>query len=353
MSRQIKIATFNVEWMVNLFENGKPVLLTKQSKKTPGLGAKPKNPQGVADRIASVIEDLDADIIGICEGPPRKAQMQTFVKEKLENAYAVYSMEDGPQSVHMLVRKRVRPGFTISQLPASDPVFKRLRTARQYYRFGNVRTPRNARFTRLPVVLRVTRKGKTTEIMALHTKSKISDLKKAVDWQRKTAKKVISAINSRQKLSIEMNVIRKYIAHRLYSKAADSVIVMGDLNDGISRDVVDDTYLLHSIVHELRGAFHHETALMRHVLTPTQLQTKKYAWTVEFRDPAHKGKKTSVLLDHMLYSPHCHQGGTICFVPGTGCIEHQVYRKHVSGNGASRDDRPSDHTPLSAKFALL
>src|SRR5204863_2843488 len=97
--------------------------------------------------------------------------------------YAVYSMEDGAQSVHMLVHERLQRGITISQLPAGDPVFQRLRTARQYYRFGNVRTPHKARFTRLPVVLRVVREGKTTEIMALHTKSKISDLKKAVDWQ--------------------------------------------------------------------------------------------------------------------------------------------------------------------------
>ncbi len=353
MVREIKIATFNVEWMVSLFKNGQPELLTRASKKTPGLGSKPKNPQGVADRIARVITDLDVDVLGICEGPPLKSQMETFVKEKLGGTYVVYSMEDGAQSVHMLVRKHLVRGIKITQLPRSDRVFQRLRNAkRQYYRFGNVRTVYSARFTRLPVILRVERKGKITEIMTLHTKSKISELKKAADWQKKTPKAVISAINSRQKLSIEMNVIRKYIAHRLYSRKADSVIVMGDLNDGISRDVVDDTYLLHSIVHELRGAFQHDIALMRHVLTPEQLQNKSYAWTVEFRDPTNKGKPTHVLLDHIVYSPRCHEGGTICFIPESGCIERYVYNKHVSGAGNSRDDRPSDHAPLSAKFAL-
>jgi hypothetical protein len=280
--------------------------------------------------------------------------MQTFVREKLDDAYVVYSMEDGVQSVHMLVNKRLSRGLKINQLPRSDDVFRRLRNAkRQYYRFGNVRTVYGARFTRLPVILRVERKGKITEIMTLHTKSKISELKKAADWEKKTPKAVISAINSRQKLSIEMNVIRKYIAYRLYSKKADSVIVMGDLNDGISRDVVDDTYLLHSIVHELRGAFQHDIALMRHVLTPAQLQKKSNAWTVEFRDPARKGKPTRVLLDHIVYSPRCHEGGTICFVPESGCVERQIYNKHISGSGNSRDERPSDHAPLSARFALI
>lgn len=352
MPRELKVATFNVEWMVNLFKNGRPELLTKRSDRSPGLGAKPKNPQGVADRIASVIRDLEADIVGICEGPPLKEQMQTFVREKLDDEYVVYSMPDGSQSVHALVRRSATRGIRVTQLPRTDRVFERLRTIRPYYKFGDVRTAQRARFTRLPVILRLERKGRTTELVVVHTKSKISDLKKAVDWETKTKDLVISAINSRQKLSIEMNVIRKYIAHRLYSEAAESVIVMGDLNDSVARDVVDDTYLLHSIVHELRGAFHHEVALMRHVLTPKDLQRKAYAWTVDFKDATNAGRSTRVLLDHILFSPKCHDGGTICFVPGSGQIEHQVYAKHVTGRGQQRDDRPSDHRPLSARFVL-
>jgi hypothetical protein len=353
MSRQIKIATFNVEWMVNLFKTGKPDLLTQQNKRSPGLGSKPKDPQGVADRIAGVIKGLDADVIGICEGPPLKSQMQTFVREKLGNRYAVYSMEDGSQSVHALVNKRLNRGVRISQLPRSDKVFERLRSARSFYKFGSVKTPQKSRFTRLPVILRIERKGKVTELMVVHTKSKISDLKKAIEWEKKKAGPVISAIASRQKLSVEMNVIRKYIAYRLYSEAAESVIVMGDMNDGITRDVVDDTYLLHSIVHELRGAFQHDVALMRHVLNSRQLQRKSESWTVEFRDATNKGKPTRVLLDHMLYSPKCYEGGAICFSRDSGTIERAAYNKFVANKGKSRDDRPSDHIPLSAKFALV
>jgi len=353
MSRQIKVATFNVEWMVNLFKTNQPALLTKQNKHSPGLGAKPKDPQGVADRLAGVIEDLDADIIGICEGPPLKAQMETFVKEKLNNQYRVFSMPDGAQSVHALVNKRLKRGVRITQLPRSDKVFERLRTVRTFHKFGSVKDEQKSRFTRLPVILRLERKGKTTEIMVVHTKSKISELKKAIDWENKTKNAVISAIASRQKLSVEMNVIRKYIAYRLYSEAAESVIVMGDMNDGIARDVVDETYLLHSIVHELRGAFHHEVALMRHVLSPTQLQKKSEAWTCEFRDATNQGKNTRVLLDHMLFSPKCYEGGVICFSQGSGTIERAAYNKHVTKKGNTRDERPSDHIPLSAKFALM
>lgn len=72
--------------MVNLFKNGKPELATKQNKKVPGLGAKPKNPQKVADGIAAVIKDVDADILRICKGPPLKVQMERFVEAKLGEA---------------------------------------------------------------------------------------------------------------------------------------------------------------------------------------------------------------------------------------------------------------------------
>lgn len=352
MSREIKIATFNVEWMINLFEPRKPDLLTRPNPKTAGLGAKPKDPQGVAARIAAVIRAVDPDILGICEGPPLKAQMETFVREKLGNDYAVYSMEDGSQSVHALVHKRLKGALKVSQLSEQDRVYERLRTVRSFYRFGNVKEPQKGRFTRLPVILRLERKGETTELMVVHTKSKISDLKKAAQWEKKEEAAVLSAILSRQKLSNEMNVIRKYIAHRLYSEAAQGVIVMGDMNDGVTRDIVDESYLLHSIVHELRGAFHHELALMRHVLDGKQMQKKAYAWTVEFRDPAAGGRNTRVLLDHMLFSPACLTGGRLCFVPGSGEIEHTAYDGQVSRSGNARDERPSDHKPLSARFSL-
>ena len=353
MAREIKIATFNAEWMVNLFKPRKPELLTKQNKNTAGLGAKPKNPQGVADRIAAVIKQVDADIIGICEGPPFKSQMERFVKDKLGDDYTVYSMEDGSQSVHALVHKRLNRGLKIRQLSKRDRVFERMRAARTFYKFGDVTDPAKGRFTRLPVILRLERKGKITEIMIVHTKSKFSKLRKPSQWEKKDTDAIISAVLARQKLSIEMNVIRKYIAYRLYSRKAEGVVVMGDMNDGVTRDIVDESYLLHSIVHELRGAFHHELALMRHVLNSKQLQRKGYAWTVEFEDPAAGGKNTRVLLDHIIFSPACHAGGKIGYIKDSGHIEHRAFNRHVVNKGRSRDDRPSDHVPVSARFALL
>jgi hypothetical protein len=352
VARDLKLATFNVEWMVHLFKPNRPQLLTGPNMHTAGPGARPQDPQGVANRIAAVIKAVDADILGICEGPPLKSQMQQFVEQKLGDDYRVYSMEDGPQSVHALVHRRVNHGVTITQLPRNDRVYDRLRAVRTFYKFGDVKDPQTGRFTRLPVILRLKRKGKTTDVMIVHTKSKLSALTKPSQWEKKDRNAVISAILARQKLSLEMNVIRKYIAHRLYSKQAQGVIVMGDLNDGVTRDIVDESYLLHSAVHELRGAFHHELALMRHVLNGRQLQRKRHAWTVEFQDPHAGGRNRRVLLDHIIFSPACHDGGQVRFVKDSGRVEHAAYDRHVVKKGATRDERPSDHKPLSARFAL-
>ena len=92
---------------------------------------------------------------------------------------------------------------------------------------------------------------------------------------------------------------------------------------------------------------------MHHVLDGRQLQLKLYAWTVEFRYPAAGGKAMRVLLDHIIFSPACNDGGRICFVKNSGLIEHKTFDRHVVNKGKTRDDRPSDHKPLSATFTLM
>ena len=61
----LKMATFNVEWMVKLFKPKKAEFWPKESK-TGGLGSKPKNVPMVCGRIAGVINGLKADIIAAC-----------------------------------------------------------------------------------------------------------------------------------------------------------------------------------------------------------------------------------------------------------------------------------------------
>jgi hypothetical protein len=101
---RLRIATYNVEWMNNLFVKGTAAFRDKPGK---AMGRNPKDPVEVARRLAAVIEDVAADIIGIQEGPAHIEQMKHFVKKCLGNAYTVFGMESGSQSIYALVRKGI------------------------------------------------------------------------------------------------------------------------------------------------------------------------------------------------------------------------------------------------------
>ena len=346
---KVKIAAFNVEWMGNLFKKGKAEFWPKKSN-GPYIGRKPKDVPMVCRRIAGVIKDMKADIIGIEEGPPMKAQMELFVKDYLGNKYKVYSMPDGAQSNHTLVRKSLK--LSVSQLPKNHPIYKHLSRKLEYYTWGEVKKARLDKFTRKPVVLKVTRAKKSVEIMVFHTKSKISKLKRKKQWTKRDKPAIIDALRSRQKLSAEMYLVRNYLTHAILSKRVAGCILMGDLNDGPHRDIFEDKFLIHNIVDELRGGFHREPALMHHALPQNLLRSKKEGFTAEFKDPTRKGKMVKVLLDHILV---CHEiligSAPLKLVPGSGKIEHEVFNKYLQGSGKESHHRPSDHRPISAVFS--
>ena len=344
---ELKIANFNAEWMTKLFNGTKAEFFIGASTKG-GPGAKPQDCQLVARRIASVIKGLRAHIIGIEEGPPRKTQMELFVNEYLENKYDVYSMEDGSQSIHALVRKNLM--LDVTQVPEDDDIYEHLARKVTYYRWDEVAEESMEEFTRKPVVLSLAVGNQNYELMIFHTKSKISKLKRKEQYNQRDKKAIVDALRSRQKLSAEMAAVRRYITHAIYSKRVRGCIVIGDLNDGPHRDVFEEKFLIHNIVDELRGGFDREPALMHHAF-PAKFLEGREAYTAEFSDPTQGGKEVKVMLDHILVSTGIYEGTVKLMLERTrGRIEHSVYEDQLDNNGKKRDDRPSDHRPVSAVF---
>lgn len=344
---ELKIAAFNCEWMTNLFVGTKAQFYQGPSLKG-GLGAKPKDCQRVAQRLAGVVTDLRAHIIGIIEGPPRKAQMELFVHDYLGGSYDVFSMEDGSQSIHALVKKGM--ALAVEQIPEDDDIYRHLEHKLSYYRWDEVAQETLEKFTRRPVVLRLTLGRKKYELMIFHTKSKISSLKRKDQYTRRDKPAIVDALRSRQKLSAEMAALRRYLTHAILSRRVDGCIVMGDLNDGPHRDVFEEKFLIHNIVDELRGGFDREKALMHHAL-PAGFLDGPEAYTAEFGDPTQDDKEVRVLLDHILVSTGIYERrAALKLVKTRGRIEHAAYAGHTDNNGKTRDDRPSDHRPVSAVF---
>lgn len=344
---EIKIASFNVQWMTKLFVSTKAEFYIGPSLKG-GPGARPKDCHLVSRRIANVIKGLRAHIVGIVEGPPRKAQMELFVKDYLNNKYDVFSMENGSQSVHALVKKNCP--VAVEQVPESDAIYSHLKRKVTYYHWDEVKQSTMEKFTRKPVVLKLSIGNKSYELMVFHTKSKISRLKKKDQYTLRDKPAIIDALRSRQKLSAEMAAVRRYLSHAILSKRVDGCILMGDLNDGPNRDVFEQHFLIHNIVDELRGGFNREKALMHHVFPDTFLEGPK-AFTADFSDPTQDGKQVEVLLDHILVTTGIYNGESMLRLKRhRGKIEHEVFNRNLDNNGKKRDDRPSDHRPVSAVF---
>ena len=347
----LKIANLNAEWMVNFFKPNTDEFWPKESK-TPGLGSKPKDVQQVCTRLAGVIKDLDADIIGIEEGPPEKKQMEAFVNKFLGGKYKVCSMPDGRQSNHALVRKGIS-GLTVKQMPGTHPIYSHLGKKVEYFKWGDLKKEKLQlnKFTRKPVVLRISKNNKSVEIFIFHTKSKISKLKTKKQYTQRDREAMIDALRSRQKLSAEMAAVRRYISHAILSKRTNGVIVIGDLNDGPHRDVFERHFLIHNIIDELRGGFEREMALMHHALRQEFLEGTQ-AFTAEFKDPTQDGKRVKVMLDHILVTSSVQSGkkSPIKLIKNSGEIEHDAYENHLKNTGRKRDERPSDHRPVSARF---
>lgn len=345
---RIKIASFNTQWMANLFVGDTDEMYQGPSLAT-GIGSKPDDVQEVCERLAGVIWDSDAHIIGIQEGPRTRGQVQAFVRQYLDDEYDVYSITPkGRQCNHFLVWKGT--GLSITQHPASHAIYRHLTRKVEYYRWGDVSKDsiNIEHFTRLPVVLQLSFGGENIELMCFHTKSKISDLKRKSQYTARDRPAIIDALRSRQKLSAEMYAVRRYLTHAIKSQRTAGCILLGDLNDGPHRDIFEEKFLIHNIVDELRGGFHRESALMHHAL-PEDALVGRDAYTAKFSDPTRDGRTVKVLLDHIMVTTGIHRGtAPLRLVESSGQIEHEVFEKWTDGRARHR--MPSDHRPVSALF---
>ena len=350
---QLKIATFNVEWMISLFEQGQPTLRTT----FPGMQIGPiklapiADVPGLARRIAGVIREIDPDILGIEEGPPLKTQLETFVADYLGGDYTVLTSNQKNQTVHALVRNSL--ANDARQLAPTDPQMSRLAGSFFYYPWQGFREQDRKRhsFDRIPLVFEQTLPGgAVVTCIVVHTKSKISKLKTKKQWGDRCPVAVLSALDSRQKLSAEVAQLRRFVDERLAAAAPNPpLIVLGDFNDGPFRDVMEEEFLLHSIIDELVGSVLEPDKYLWHAMKPDLLRT---AGTTRFNDPFHEGKVVVELIDHIFLSAWIvsKQAG-VALVDGSCIVERAVYDKYDDDvNNDDRGLRPSDHAPVSAMF---
>ena len=353
---ELKLATFNCEWMISIFNGDWNQWDGTIHQSFPGkqLGVISLEPiadvPALCERLAGTIRDTQADIIGIQEGPPRKDQMELFVQQFLDNEYVVHSSNARSQTIHALVRNTLADRVTSRD--ANSTEIRQLWNDIPFQPWGTVaRDDRRLQDCyRRPLMLTFSApSGVELALWILHTKSKISSLS-AQDWEEREPAAVLDAVLSRQKLSAEIFRLRERAEQMLTDPArTDNLVVMGDFNDGPLAEDLEREFLIHNIVDEIVGSLLNPGIILRHAMTPKQMLASH---TTEFHNPLQGGALTHELIDHIVLAPAVGSGGSgISYITGSCRVEDDAYDAHFDDGGLEdRGLRPSDHRPLSARF---
>jgi endonuclease/exonuclease/phosphatase family metal-dependent hydrolase len=355
---QLKIATFNLEWMISVF-GGKwkewdgTIPDRFPGKKLGPIRLEPiENVPALCERIAGLIKAVDAQILVVQEGPPLKDQMELFVHHYLNDDYVVHSSNPKNQTLHALVHTSI--ASQVSSFAHNGPETALLRASIPFYPWGmiGVNDQKTHKFDRCPLVLTFQPStGKKLRIINVHTKSKFSKLKTPEQWINRDAEAITDALLARQKLSAEVWRLRDYVFQDLgqTNDPPDACVVMGDFNDGAYAELMEREFLIHNIIDELVGSFLEPTKFLRHAMTPEVIAASS---TVSFPDPLEGGKIVEEMIDHVVVSPGIWQSAKPFRLKAGSCkVELKAYNQFDNTDAARRrGDRPSDHRPVSAVF---
>jgi hypothetical protein len=376
----MKLTTWNIAWFDHswgVLEGRYPPGTMRSQRRLPTLAKARRHADAVRDEIGRIAPD----ILFLCEAPSGEAAMTSWVGAELPDYELVrrsggdYATK-GDQWQWFLIRKglaaRLQPAlldiavwrdFAARGSPSIRPdgtwsvSIPRLRTV------GGVpdvpvaeRSPHS--FYRHPQTLLVTIAGVRVEIIGAHLKSKFSSFTPRMrhagesfdDYaeEPKVAAWLANAHAARVKLSSEAQTVRAYIDHRFSQTADPSILVLGDLNDGPGKELMEREYLLHDLISNLQGDVFFAQRFLNHALfdRPQHLR-----WTVRFRDTIDPERDQNILLDHILFTQALTGGGTspLRVQSGAGLVEHLA---HEETEAAFGKDAASDHRPVSVALSL-
>lgn len=338
MARTLRIASCNGEWMNNWFTPDAQPAEWVQTFDADGVTIRSRD---VAERLASLIRAIDADIVALEEAPSRREELELFLADCLsdggEAAYrAILGDSGGQQKLAILFRKeldvRLAPGPEVAPLLEEWECDVDGDMLLEPYEF-----------TRRPLVVDAALGGPKLRIIALHTKSNFVNRGEAL-WQQDRQAYVSAALKNRRRISAEAMHVRRYVERLLDQDPAARVVVLGDFNDGPGLDYFEEKYLSHNVTDILVGSTFAPERLFhnaQHDVPPDERYTAVFDDFVE----GVKGKR--MLLDHVLVSRGLAEGDGVRAVPSSGRVHHAEWQALVKGGGRRRDERPSDHRPVS------
>lgn len=376
----MKITTWNAEWLDSDWGvvSGR---YTPEQSLFPNPAPSRARATARIEAVRGYLRALAPDILFLCEGPKGEDSMLEFTRAVMPDHVLVTRPEGesyetgGRQWQWFLVRKcladQIAPGLVpisiwrsfaaLQDASISDDGTWQVAAPRLRDLGGVEDVPVSERIThrfyREPQVLRFTFGGGPHEIIGAHLKSKFtghSPRKRRANETfddylagSKTARRYIAKSHeARIKLSSEALAVRAYIERRFAQDADPSILVVGDLNDGPGKELMEREYLLHDLVSNLQGDVFFASKFLNHALfdQPTELR-----WTATFDDILDPTRNPNILLDHILFTQALTRAGSspLWVQSGAGRVEHFAHEAAESTYGAGMI---SDHRPVSVEL---
>jgi endonuclease/exonuclease/phosphatase family metal-dependent hydrolase len=337
---KLRVAVYNMEWMVNLFtREGEPKTTGEEGERS--------------GRLAEVVRAVDPDILGIVEGPDTTVSGSKLASAQLEAWAALHGLPGFYRGVHGFpsggrqelcalyksdkVSLKHAPVRSQSKDPFNEPFLVDTTESLIQEQYEHYRPP-------FEISVRPASEGdELARIIIAHTKSKgIFD---AVDMARFEQ---ISERN-RKKLFAECLSIRKRCDQWMEDHPNMHIIVMGDINDGFGMDYYEQRFR-RSAIETLLGDVWFPDKILKPILPRPKLG--KYGWTPSssrFKDRL-TGDRFNVLIDHILVSRSITVTNAMVWNPFLTQETDEMTAKVKNIKEVLL--RASDHFPISAVLEL-
>jgi endonuclease/exonuclease/phosphatase family metal-dependent hydrolase len=341
----VTICALNVEWMSDWFTaDADPVVAFRQTFTRHGHTS---NTAATAARTAGLIRALDADVLAIEEGPSRAAELGLFIQDYLsDNGQPLYQFFLSDSGAQQRVGLLLKPGSVDSAQLAPHPEISGLIDPWRADVDGDAVLDEYA-FTRTPLVVDLTFGGRALRVIVMHSKSNFINQGQQL-WDDPITRQqyVVSALKNRRRISTEGMRVRTFLDATLTGDPQANVIVLGDLNDGPGLDYFEELYLSHNVTDIMVGSAFQQEWIFAHAQHDV---TAAERYTAVFDDFVTGEQNKHVLLDHILLSPGLNRRG-LKKVAKSGRVRHAEYDAQVINSGQNREDRPSDHRPVSVEL---
>ena len=335
----LKLTTWNLEWLDKLFDE--PSSPAVEEKKTRRKNA-----------IREEVEQIDADILCILEGPKGEDRVDTFCQDVLNGDYVAVKADDGEyatkgrQWIWFLVKPALLPSCSL--LPTDT--YKEFTGASWKVNYWGDFETATHRHYRHPQVLVLDSNGTRIEFIGLHTKSKFV-MGGQSDWNAGGERKeefIRGAIKARIKLTTEVQDVRRYINRKFEQTPNPAIFVLGDLNDGPGKEFFERQYLFFDLLSNLQGDVFFARRFLNHALFdfPEHLR-----WTVDFDDFVDPERDPHILLDHILFTQSLVDGSLPWKInSNAGLVEHEIHE--LVNATVPQASETSDHRPVSVNVTI-